>query len=461
MGLVLGVVATITLVPFAFRWPDEVRVLVWSATPWRTAFDVVANVALFLPLGFLYALTRAADERPARPRVVLLQALLLGALASALVETVQLFEPERYPSPVDVVTNALGALLGAWAHRRLAARLTADSGVVGRLALELPVMGLVYLLVPLCTLAALTLGAAATPDAPAVARSLGLVSLALFGGTLLGQVQRWHLGPNGVATPARVGGAAALWLAVGAVPALATGAMTFAVAVAAAGTAAWAYGRSALRPEQANRRFEVTALSRAAPYLGAYLALLAIGDPPALPEAELSKLDVLRRVETLMGFVVVGYVLSEGWGRLELRYRYSAGRVALAAVVGSVVAEALRLGDVPSLEIVPTVLARVVAAAYGGWLYHLQRTHVRALVAARSSFARGTAAVPASPPAALPAPAPTPAAPAPPAPLPAATCETQYDRPTCGQWSAERTPARKSGKTRPKRRNRRRQRLAA
>jgi hypothetical protein len=226
-------------------------------------------------------------------------------------------------------------------------------------------------------------------------------------GTLLGQVQRWYFGPNGVATPARVGGAAALWLAVAAVPALATGAVTFAVAVAAAGTAAWAYGRSARRPEPANRRFEVTALTRAAPYLGAYLALLAIGDPPALADAQLTKLDVLRRVETLMAFVVVGYVLSEGWGRLELRYRYSAGRVALAAVVGSVVAEALRLGDVPSLEIAPTVLARVVAAAYGGWLYHLQRTHVRALVAARAA-----AVVGAAPPAPVEPPVEPPAVPA-------------------------------------------------
>ncbi len=389
LGLVLGVVGTITLVPFHFRWPDAVTLSFGGYTPWATAFDVVANVALFFPLGFLYALTRAADERPASPRTVLVRALLLGALASLLIETTQLFEPERYPSPVDVTTNALGALLGAWTHRRLAARLTVDSGVIGRLALELPVMGLVYLLVPLCTLAAVTLGgataaeAAAGAGAPAVARSLGLVALALFGGTLLGQIQRWHFGPAGVATPARTGGAAALWLAVGAAPALATGWLTFLVAVAAAGTAAWAYGRAAIGADWPNRRFELTALSRAAPFLGAYLALLALGDPPGVPQLELTKLDVLRRVESLMAFAVVGYVLAEGWGRLELRYRYSAGRVALVALVGSVVAEALRLGEIPPLAIAPTVLARMVAAAYGGWLYHLQRTHVRALVAAR------------------------------------------------------------------------------
>jgi hypothetical protein len=265
---------------------------------------------------------------------------------------------------------------------------------VGRLALELPVMGLVYLLVPLCTLAAITLGfRAAAAEAPVVARSLALVALALFGGTLLGQVQRWRFGPAGVTTAARTGGAAALWFAVGAVPALATGRLAFLVGVAGAGTAAWAYGRSAPEGAWLNRRFEVTALSRAAPYLGAYLALLALGDPPVPADTPLGQLDVLGRVEALMAFVVVGYVLAEGWGRLELRYRHSAGRIALVAAVGSVVAESLRLGGLPSAAIAPTVLARVVAAAYGGWLYHLQRAHVRALVAARPAAAEDAPAV--------------------------------------------------------------------
>jgi hypothetical protein len=396
LGLVLAVVGTITLVPFTFRWPAEVKITLAGYSLWATTFDVVANVALFLPLGFLYALTRAADERPAPPRAVLLRALLLGAVASALVETVQLFEPARYPSPVDVATNVLGALLGAWAHRRLAARLTADSGVVGRLALELPLMGLVYLLVPLCTLAALGLGARAATGVPPAARALGLAALALFGGALLGQVQRHHFGPAGMSSPARTAAGAALWLAVGAAPALATGWLAFLVGVASAGAAAWAYGRAPLGEEWRNRRFEVTALSRAAPYLGAYLALLALGDPSTTPDGPLAKLDVLRRVETLMAFAVGGYVLAEGWGRLELRYRYSAGRIALVAAVATALAETLRLGTFPAADVVPTVLGRVVAAAYGGWLYHLQRTHVRALVAGRPVAGSGAPAAPAA-----------------------------------------------------------------
>ena len=385
LGLVLAVVGTITLVPFVFRWPAGIRVVVWPGPFAAMAFDVVANVALFVPLGFLYALTRAADARPVPPRALLTRALLLGAAASLLVETVQLFEPERYASPVDVATNALGALIGAWAHRRVAAHLTADTRLVGRLALELPLMGLVYLLAPLCTLAALTLGAgaAAGPAAPAVARSFGLVALALFGGTLLGQVQHRHFGPAGVLSAPAMGAAAAGWFAIAAVPALATGRLAFALGVAAAGLAAWAHGRAPLDPTRLNRRFEVTALSRAAPYLAAYLALLALGDPPAVGGSFLTKLEVLRRLEALVAFAALGYVLAEGWGRLELRYRHTAGRVALAAVTGSAVAEALRLGGLPSADILPTVAGRALAAAYGGWLYHLQRAHVRALVAGR------------------------------------------------------------------------------
>ena len=82
MGLVLGVIGMITLTPFDFRWPRAVH-LTWGAySLFATAFDVVANVALFLPLGFLYALTRAADDRPTPPRAVILRALLLAMAAS-------------------------------------------------------------------------------------------------------------------------------------------------------------------------------------------------------------------------------------------------------------------------------------------------------------------------------------------------------------------------------------------
>jgi VanZ family protein len=115
------VVVTITLEPFVFRRPAAPGVVWWAAdAPWHGWFDVVANVAMFAPLGFVAALARS--HRGGR-RLSPARAFALGAAASAAIELVQRFEPGRYASPTDVASNAAGAALGAWLCRRLAAQL--------------------------------------------------------------------------------------------------------------------------------------------------------------------------------------------------------------------------------------------------------------------------------------------------------------------------------------------------
>src|SRR3712207_3084836 len=49
LAFVAAVVGAITLQPFRFAWPARVEVMLWSG--W---FDALANVALFVPLGFVY-----------------------------------------------------------------------------------------------------------------------------------------------------------------------------------------------------------------------------------------------------------------------------------------------------------------------------------------------------------------------------------------------------------------------
>jgi glycopeptide antibiotics resistance protein len=64
-----------------------------------------ANVAMFVPIGFLTALLL--------PRRFAWVAILVGPLLSAVVETTQLvFLPARYASVLDVVANSAGSLLG-------------------------------------------------------------------------------------------------------------------------------------------------------------------------------------------------------------------------------------------------------------------------------------------------------------------------------------------------------------
>ncbi len=90
--------------PFAFLeggWPRY-----W------TAFDLAANVAVYLPLGFF--LTLAFPRLPGRFTAAIL-AVLGAASVSFGLECVQTWLPSRVPSNVDLGCNALGGLLGALA----------------------------------------------------------------------------------------------------------------------------------------------------------------------------------------------------------------------------------------------------------------------------------------------------------------------------------------------------------
>jgi len=77
-----------------------------------TGFDVGANLAGYLPLGFLLALA-LRRRHPGWPAVAL--AALGGTLLSFSMEALQTYLPQRVPSNVDFALNAAGGLAGALA----------------------------------------------------------------------------------------------------------------------------------------------------------------------------------------------------------------------------------------------------------------------------------------------------------------------------------------------------------
>jgi VanZ family protein len=98
--------------PFAFlegAWPRY-----W------TAFDLVTNVAVYLPLGFF--LTLAFNRVPGRFTAPVLAVVLAAALSFGL-EAVQTWLPSRVPSNVDLASNACGGLLGALAATAVGPRI--------------------------------------------------------------------------------------------------------------------------------------------------------------------------------------------------------------------------------------------------------------------------------------------------------------------------------------------------
>lgn len=108
-----------SLSPFS-GWRDPAQsALAFLAEPWPryvVAFDVAVNVLAYVPVGFLVT----AALLPARsPRWAGLAGFAAGLALSFAMECAQGFLPGRIASKVDLLTNTLGALIGAWAAARV------------------------------------------------------------------------------------------------------------------------------------------------------------------------------------------------------------------------------------------------------------------------------------------------------------------------------------------------------
>ena len=109
-----------SLYPFS-GWRDQGIApweFLWSPLPkYWTGFDVAANVAGYVPLGFLLALSflRRGSERfaPTTRTAAITVAVLAAAVLSLWMEALQSYLPSRVASNVDFALNAAGALLGA------------------------------------------------------------------------------------------------------------------------------------------------------------------------------------------------------------------------------------------------------------------------------------------------------------------------------------------------------------
>lgn len=369
------VTAVVTLLPFEFAVPVQPRVMLSGGV-----VDVVANVVLFVPLGFLYAVSRA--DQPTRASRI----FLAGLATSAILETLQLFEASRYAAISDVLANGTGAYLGAVVQRRLARRISMDARTVGKLSLELPVMGLVYLLVPLLWLDGLAGTGSSTSIWP-------LLALGLFGASLLAAVQRHHFGPNRLLSRGMMAAAASLWFLVGAFPGLAPRAsIVLVVMLAAVGVFVWARSADRSGTRSINRRFESKALTEAAPFYVAYLLLLVAPVAGATETSWTMSVgfaaamgiwaagSVLHVVELVAAFTLLGYMLAEFRGRRESRFRAGVGYIAGWAGGAAVVCEALEGFHPDGSASLARLTLLVLAALYGAWLYHLQRAHVRRLL---------------------------------------------------------------------------------
>ncbi len=380
LGYLGLLIAALTLMPFGFVVPEQPRL-----TDEWTWHDIAFNVALFMPVGFLV-------RRAWRPRGGGAGLAIVGvaALASIAIEGAQLFLPQRYPSALDVLTNVAGAAAGVALFDLIARRHRGDEeGASDVLLLQLPLMGLLYLLVPLLWVTA----RAAVEDAP---RLVLTAAVAAMGASILGSVARAMIPVTVARAWWTVPAAAATWAAVGVLPAADLAPRwTVSIIVLAAAMAAWR-GRLAAGPF-VERRYEVPALRALVPYLAIFLVGSAIWPARAfrsvplwhlgLPTADAGFALMLPVIEAVVGSSILGYVVAEFQGRRELRFATAWPRVAPWAIGILVATEGLRSVLAYEGASVLRLGLAAVTCAYGAWLYHLQREHVK-VVARRRRAAR-------------------------------------------------------------------------
>jgi len=92
--------------------------LPFSTPPPLAAPDVLINVLLYVPFGYLYASSR----RGRGPGF--LRGVILALGLSIVTELTQVYSHARFPSATDVALNAAGASIGLHLARRRVGRFT-------------------------------------------------------------------------------------------------------------------------------------------------------------------------------------------------------------------------------------------------------------------------------------------------------------------------------------------------
>ena len=335
IGYFTFVTLVITLSPFEFGW-RRFR-LATALNP----LDIVLNVALFVPIGFLLRGLGARRTRFGWSPV------LIACAFSGAIEAAQMFIPGRYVSPNDVLANTAGAWIGVWIRDRLERASFWRPASVRRIGLDIPVVGLVYLLVP-----QLWLSIVGMLDDPW--RAVPMVLLLLAAARLISDLRE-------------------------------------------------------RRDDSRDRRFEVETLRRFIPLFALYLLVAALW-PPLRPvddwHVELGVIDRLKNADTLGlllvleqvgGFTLTGYAIAEWRSRHELTLWQDLPLVALVALMLATLVETTQgflAGPGASLT---AALLSTGAALYGGAVFHVARTHVRVLRGASPRASRtGTAERPAT-----------------------------------------------------------------
>jgi len=356
LAYVTALAALATLSPFDFG-----RVPLHGYSLWLSRSDIALNLALLFPAGFLFRLARGG-----RGGASCWDALALGLAFSFALELLQTFLPSRVSSPIDVLTNGLGAWAGALTHSRLGPWL--DQRLQKQLSLHLPLANILYLLVPLCSLDALSTphwqaGAGALP----LAAFMAWIAAGLYKHRLLaGQrpfAWRYSCAIGAVFGVGYLPSASSLPLLLAALSGSTVCLTRLAIAVVA-------------RIPKTERRFVPSTIRGALPWFLGYLLILGVRSRLD-PQFVAGQPDAMLLLRDVAAFTLFGYLVSE----LRARSMASSVRVVVSAVaVGALIGAVcilLRDGERALVASLQAVLALALATLTGAIIHRAQLRLVR------------------------------------------------------------------------------------
>jgi hypothetical protein len=346
LGYLGAVVAVIVFTPFQFAAPSTERVLLTPVGS-EAVRDVLLNLVLFVPLGFLL-------ERTGRGSLRVWQVVAAGVAVSMAIEATQLFLPDRWTTATDVLANGLGTAIGAATSAALRHHLGNSDSLASRLFLDLPLLGICWLLLPVLWVEAL--------QGPLGAQ----LSLMAAGGFAIAGAGRSNAArerlPASVLWPLVLG-----WSVTATLPGLAWHPvqMVFGVMVA---LLACLVGDTLWRAHPGKeRRVEPRAVAAIVLALLPWFAIKGVFDvfDPALPITFRER--ILEWLALGGGFTVLGYALAEWRGRVSEAWPRSA---LVPMVLAALLAWPLGRGRLG------LIVAAAVVAAFGSLLFDAQRAHV-------------------------------------------------------------------------------------
>jgi len=360
------IVLLITLIPFQFHIPQRIS-NIWEIN----LNDSITNIVLFIPLGFLFRLSRRRHKDS-----TCIRALGFGILVSVVIEITQVFLLGRYTSVIDVMTNGAGTWVGALIFTLMKGHLN-ETRIAGVFALELPLMNLVYLLIPLIWLNGLSAG-------NEVSRVWLLIVLGLFGAIVLSSVYMHRLRYIERLSSNKLTFLAMGWFFVAAVPALVHFPVQGILCGIGVGIIVWVITTFQRKTIQSERRFELPTLQRLLPLYIFYLLLLALwpttiafGEWQTTVHFQQLMFDerivfIFRFVEYIAAFTLLGYIVAEMRGRKQesvTKILLWIVVLSLSCVIGIVF---LKGHTLLSVVILIEVALITGASLYGGIIYRLQ-----------------------------------------------------------------------------------------